>query len=193
MNRGRRVKRAAVLAAAVVVAFGASEVGAEKPVRSERACSLITPGDLESTLGLKGGKPLVGMEIPYTKDANHDHSGSLLVCQGNVGGRYVSVTFGSRPITPEGRKRGEEKIARTQDALRKRGYTIRTGESDGIGCWTMAAPPGDTTGAAMFATTCGGVKGADFYSITVSANGANDIVPMDRLRVLAKSAASRLP
>jgi hypothetical protein len=193
MNRGRCVQRAAVLAAAVVVAFGASGGAAEKPVRSERACSLITAGDLDSALGLKGGNPLVGMEIPYTKDANHDHSGSLLMCQGNVGGRYVSVTFGSRPITPAGRKRGEEKIARTQDALRKRGYTIRTGEGDGIECWTMAAPPGDTTGAAMFGTTCGGVKGKDFYSITVSAHSADELIPMDRLRTLARTAASRLP
>ena len=190
---GRHPATWAVAAVCLFASEALPAAEAPRPTRSEKACSLIVPADLESALGLHGGNPLVGMEIPFVKDANHDHSGSGFTCPGKVGGRYVSVTFGSGPVTTEGRKQGQEKIAQAQHALRKRGYTIRTETRQGIDCWTMAAPPGDTTGAAMFGTTCGGVKGADFYSITVSANGAGDIVPMERLRALARTAASRLP
>jgi hypothetical protein len=182
-----------VVSSAVLAAVGVSGAQAKGPVRSTEACTLLTSAELENALGVKGERPLVGMEIPFTKDATHDHAGSLFTCQGKIGDRFVLVTFGSRPVTAEGRKRAEDRIAQSQEELRTKGYTVRTESQGGVDCWTMAAPPGDTSAQAMFGTTCGGVKGADFYAITVSANGRDDIIPIGKLRILAETAASRLP
>jgi hypothetical protein len=179
--------------AALGLAASSLAAAPPRPFRSEKACAPLTLADLETALGLEGGRALIGMEVPFVKDAEHDHAGSLFNCQGTVGGRYVSLTFGARPVTAEARKLADEKLAKTQDALRAKGYTIRTAEGGGIGCWTMAAPAGDTSDAATFATTCNGVKGADSFSITVSARNADDLVPMAKVRALAGAVASKLP
>jgi hypothetical protein len=191
----RHIRRTFVCGAtgAALALFGVSGAAGKGPVRSDKACSLIAPAELDRAIGATPGDALVGMEIPFTKDATHDHDGSLFTCQGKVGDRFVLVTFGSKPVTREGRKRAEERVARSQDELRKKGYTIHSDGRGGIECWTMAAPPGDASAQAMFGTTCGGEKGANFYSITVSANSTTEIIPIAKLRALAETAAARLP
>jgi hypothetical protein len=179
--------------AAALTLFGVSGAAAKGPIRSDKACSLITSAELHSAIGATPGNALVGMEIPFTKDATHDHDGSLFTCQGKVGDRFVLLTFGSKPVTPEGRTRAEERVAKSQEELRTKGYTIHREGRGGIECWTMAAPPGDASAQAMFGTTCGGEKGANFYSITVSANSTTEIIPIGKLRALAERAAARLP
>jgi len=178
-----------LLAASVEVA-GA---GSPRSKRSEKACSLITTPELERALGLKVDKALVGLEVPYTKDATHDHDGSLFTCQGTIGGRYIMLAYGSQPVTPEGRKRAEARVEASQEKLRKEGYAIDARDFGDVKCWTMAAPPADTSATAMFGTNCGGTKGDYFFSISVSGAGKGDIIPMEKLNALADAAASRLP
>jgi hypothetical protein len=166
---------------------------AQSSSRSEKACSLLTPADLEGVLGTKLARPLAGTEVPYTKDADHDHDGSVLSCQGKAGARFVTVVFGTQPVTPEGRRRGEAKVKAAEDKLVKAGYKIETKEFGGVRCWTMLPPPADTPGHAVFGSNCGGTKGDYFYSISISATGKNDLIPIEKLKALADKAASRLP
>ncbi len=190
------MKRACSAAAALcLLATGArASAAATQPAkRSERACSLLTAADLERVLGLKGGAPLIGLEVAFTKDATHDHAGSHFTCQGTIGGRYLAVEFGSGPATAEGRRRARERLAESRDALRAKGYVIAADEDDAVRCWTIAAPAGDASPTALFSTTCAGTKGGNDYSITISASGASDLVPTAKLRALARTAASRLP
>ena len=186
-------KAAAVALCVLVTTAAVSEAATRPPTRSERACSLLTAADLERVLGLKGGGPLIGLEVAFTKDATHDHEGSHFTCQGTLGGRYVSVEFRSGPATAEGQRQVQERLAKSQVALQAKGYVITADERDGVRCWTIAAPARDTSPTALFSTTCAGTKGRNEYSITVSASGASDLVPTAKLRTLARTAATRLP
>jgi hypothetical protein len=168
-------------------------VAAQPAVRSDKACLLLTAADLKAVLGSSPEKPLVGLEVPFKKDATHDHDGSLFTCQGTVGGRYVMVGYGTQPVTPEGRKRAEARVNESQEKLREEGYAIEARDFGGVKCWTMAAPAADKSATAMFATNCGGTKGDYFFSISVSGTGKSDLIPMGKLKALADKAASRLP
>jgi hypothetical protein len=197
-NREPYVNRSTAFQAAVALSLlaaslGAAGAGTPRPTRSDKACSLITTAEIQGTLGLKPGKPLVGQEIPYKKDSTHDHDGSLFACQGTVGGRYVMVAYGTRPVTPEGRKRAEARVDASEEKLRREGYAIDARDFGNVKCWTMAAPPADTSATAMFGTNCRGTKGDYFFSITVSGARKTDIIPMEKLKALADKAASRLP
>ena len=133
------------------------------------------------------------MEVPYTKDANRDHDSSVLTCQGKVGARFVTVVFGTQRVTPEGRRRGEANVKAAEEKLLKAGYSIESKEFGSVRCWTMLPPPGDKSGLTVFGTNCSGTKGDYFYSISISATGKTDLIPIERLKALADRAASRLP
>jgi hypothetical protein len=193
MVRPGRLTRMILLVLAVSVVVGVSGAEARDAGKSNRACSLLTSADLEGVLGTKLARPLAGMEVPYTKDANHDHDGSVLTCQGKAGARFVTVVFGTQPVTPEGRRRGEAKAKESEEKLLKAGYSIESKEFGSVPCWTMLPPPGDKSSFAVFGSNCGGTKGDYFYSISISATGKADLVPIERLKALTDKAASRLP
>jgi hypothetical protein len=185
--------RATVALSLLAASLGATGAGVPKPTRSDKACSLITTAELAAVVGMKLDKALVGLEVPFKKDATHDHDGSLFTCQGMVGGRYVMVAYGTRPVTPEGRKRAEARVERSQEKLRKEGYAIDARDFGNVKCWTMAAPPADTSATAMFGTNCGGTKGDYFFAVLVSGARKSDIIPVEKLKALVDKAASRLP
>jgi hypothetical protein len=166
---------------------------AQTGARSDKACSLLTASELEQVMGGKLEKPLAGMKVPYTKDANHDHDGAILTCQGKLGARFVMVVYGTQPVTPEGRKRGEERARLAQEKLRTSGYTIKEKDFGDLKCWTMQPPANQKEGFSVFGTNCGGTRGDYFYSVSISATGAGDLIPIEKLKAVADKAASRLP
>jgi hypothetical protein len=105
----------------------------------------------------------------------------------------VAVVFGTQPVTREGKRRGEAKVKAAEEKLLAAGYRIESKEFGSVRCWTMLPPPSDKSALGVFGSNCGGTKGDYFYSISISATGESDLIPIERLKALADRAASRLP
>jgi hypothetical protein len=182
-----------VALAVFALCLATAHAGGQTSTKSDRACSLLTASDLEKVLGRTLEKPLAGIEVPYKKDAEHDHDGAIFTCQGRVGARFVMVVFGPQPVTSEGRTRGEVRAKDAREKLLKSGYTIQEKGFGDLKCWTMEPPAKGVAAGGVAATTCAGTRGDHFYSIFISATGAGDLIPIENLKGLAGKAVSRLP
>jgi hypothetical protein len=160
---------------------------------SEKACALLQPSEIEAVVGAKLDRPLAGMEVPVKKDAAHPGGETLWTCQGRAGTRSVMVFWGTEPATPDGKARAEARIKAPQGRLRGMGYTIRESTLGATTCWTMTPPTGHGDEPVAFGTTCAGVKGRSFYSVSVSSTGAGDVLDVEKVKLLADKAAARLP
>ncbi len=160
---------------------------------SEKACALLQPAEIEAVLGAKLDRPLAGMAVPIAKDAAHPQGETLWTCQGRVGTRSVMVFWGTEPATPEGKVQGEARIKAPQERLRGMGYSIKESTLGTTTCWTMTPPASHGDEPVAFGTTCGGVKGNSFYSLSVSSTGAGDLLGVLKVKLLADKVAARLP
>ncbi len=177
---------------AVSFLFAGSLLAQPSPA-SEKACALLQPADFEAVLGAKLDRPLAGMEVPPKKDAAHLAGETLWTCSGRAGTRSVTVFWGTEPATPEGKVQGEARIKAPQERLRGMGYTIKESTKGTTTCWTMTPPASHGDEPVAFGTTCGGVKGNSFYSLSVSSTGAGDLLGVLKVKLLADKVAARLP
>ncbi len=159
---------------------------------SEKACALLQPAEIEAVLGAKLDRPLAGMEVPLKKDAAHLAGETLRTCSGLAGTRSVTVFWGTEPATPEGKVQGEARIKAPQERLRAMGYSIKETKLGATTCWTMTPPASHGGEPVAFGTTCGGVKGSSFYSVSVSSTGAGDLLGVSKVKLLTDEAAARL-
>lgn len=160
---------------------------------SEKACSLLRPAEIEAVLGAKLGRPLAGMAVPVTKNAAHPPGETLWTCQGSAGTRDVTVIYGAEPATPQGQAQLQIRLKAPQERLRTMGYTIKESTLGATTCSTMTPPAAHGDEPVTFGTMCGGIKGRSFYSVSVSAATAADLLPAAKVKVLADEAAARLP
>lgn len=159
---------------------------------SEKACALLQPAEIEAALGAKLDRPLAGMAVPLKKDAAHLAGETLWTCEGRAGSRAVTMFWGTEPATPAGKVEGEARIKAPQERLRGMGYAIKETKLGATTCWTMAPPAAHGAEPVAFGTTCGGVKGGSFYSVSVSSTGAGDLLGVLKVKLLADQAAARL-
>jgi hypothetical protein len=169
------------------------DAGARTSTRSDRACSLLTTSDLEKVLGGPLEKPLAGLEVTHKKAADHDHDVTIFTSRGRVGARFTTVVFGTQPATPEGRMRGDATARAAGGKLLQSGYTTREKGFGDLTCWTMEPPAKGAANGGGAATNCAGTRGDHFYSIFIFATAAGELIPNEKLKGLADTAASRLP
>jgi hypothetical protein len=160
---------------------------------SEKACALLRPAEIEAVLGAKLDRPLAGMAVPVKKNAAHPPGETLWTCQGSAGTRDVTVVFGAEPATPEGQAQLQIRLKAPQERLRRMGYTLKESTLGATMCWTMTPPAAHGDEPVAFGSTCGGIKGRSFYSVSVSSTGAGDLLGVEKVKLLADKAAARLP
>ncbi len=160
---------------------------------TEKACALLRPAEIEAVLGAKLDRPLAGMAVPVKKNAAHPPGETLWTCQGSAGTRDVTVVFGAEPATPEGQAQLQIRLKAPQERLRRMGYTLKESTLGATMCWTMTPPAAHGDEPVTFGTTCGGIKGRSFYSVSVSSTGAGDLLGVEKVKLLADKAAARLP
>lgn len=159
---------------------------------SEKACALLLPSEIEAAVGAKLARPLAGMELPVKKDAAHPAGEALWTCQGSAGTRSVTVVYGTEPATPEGKAQARIRLKAPQERLRRMGYAVKETTLGATTCWTMTPPAAHGDEPVAFGTTCGGVKGRSFYSVSVSSTGVGDLLGVSKVKLLADKAAARL-
>jgi hypothetical protein len=159
---------------------------------SEKACALLQPAEIEAVLGATLDRPLAGMAVPLTKDAAHPAGETLWTCEGRAGSRAVTVFWGTEPATPAGKVEGEARVKAPQERLRGMGYTVKETRLGATTCWTLTPPAAHGDEPVAFGTTCGGVEGGSFYSVSVSSTGAGDLLGASKVKLLADKAAARL-
>jgi hypothetical protein len=160
---------------------------------SEKACALLRPAEIEAAVGAKLDRPLAGMEVPVKKDAAHPAGERLWTCEGQAGSRAVTVFYGTEPATPEGKVQAQARVKAPRERLRGMGYTVKETRLGATTCWTLTPPAAHGDEPVAFGTTCGGVKGRSFYSVSVSSTGAGDLLGAEKVKALADRAAARLP
>ncbi len=160
---------------------------------SEKACSLLRPAEIEAVLGAKLDRPLAGMAVPGKKGAPRPAGEAEWTCQGRAGTRAVSLFYGAEPATAEGKAKAAARLKAPQERLRAMGYAIKETKLGATTCWTMTPPATHGDEPVAFGTACGGLKGDSFYSLSVSATGAGDLLGVEKVKVLADKAAARLP
>jgi hypothetical protein len=77
--------------------------------------------------------------------------------------------------------------------LRQSGYMFPERDFGDLKCWTMQPPAYQKAGLSVFGTNCGGTRGDYFYSVSISATGTGDLIPIEKLKAVADKVASRLP
>jgi hypothetical protein len=180
----RKTTLVLVLLAAVVV---------PAPFRAQsgpKACSMLSISEVEEVIGAKVTNSTEG-DIPYKKGPNSDHEGTLMTCNWKMDGRSVSLVYSTKSVTVEGKKQRENKISTSQEALISEGYKVDKKDFGNMRCSTMAPPAQQAV--KQFSTTCGTEKGRMFVTVSASASGQDDLVPMEKIKTLAEKAASRLP
>jgi hypothetical protein len=155
-----------------------------------KACSLLTASEVEGVMGAKVTSSSEG-DIPYTKGPNSDHDGTLMTCNWKMGTRSVSLVYSTGQVTAEGKRLGENKTKASVEVLMKEGYKIDKKDFGSMKCSTMVAPTQQAM--KLFSTTCGTEKGRMWVTVSASASGQSDLVPMEKIKTLAENAASRLP
>ena len=185
------IRRSSVLFAVSCLLAGAALAQASAP--SEKACALLQPAEIEAALGAKLARPLAGMRVPVKHGAAQPAGEALWTCEGSVGARAVTVMYGSEATAAEANVRGATMLGAPRERLRAMGYTVKETTLGGSTCWTMTPPATHGDEPVAFATVCGGVKGASFYSVSVSAATAADLLPVEKVKLLADAAAARLP
>ena len=154
---------------------------------------MLQPSEIEAVLGAKLDRPLAGMEVPVKKDAAHPGGETQWTCQGRAGSRAVMVFWGTEATGPDAKARAGARIEAPRERLRGMGYAIKETKLGATTCWTMIPPAVHGDEPAAFGTTCDGVKGRAFYSVSVSSTGAGDLLGIDKVKPLADKVAARLP
>jgi hypothetical protein len=155
-----------------------------------KACSMLSISEVESVMGTKVTSSTEG-DIHYKKGPKSDHEGILMTCNWKVGARSVSLVYSTAPVTAEGKKQGERQIKASEETLMQEGYKVDKKDFGSLKCSTLVAPAQQAV--KQFSTTCGTEKGRMFVTISASASGEGDLIPMEKIKTLAEMAASRLP
>jgi hypothetical protein len=173
--------------------LAAAPLLAQSSAASQQACAPLRPAEVEAALGAKLDRPLAGMAVPFAKGAAHLPGETAWTCQGSAGGRALTLTYGREPAGPEAVKEAEARLAAPRDRLRSMGYTVRETKLGATTCWTMTPPATHGDAPVTFGTTCGALKGLSYYSVSVSAGSAAELLPAGKVKRLADRAAARLP
>ncbi|MBZ5535028.1 MAG: hypothetical protein LAO31_03655 [Acidobacteriia bacterium] len=163
------------------------------PLRAQsgpKACSLLTNSEVEEVMGAKVANSSEG-DIPYKKGPTSDHDGTLMTCNWKMGERSVSLVYSTGSVTTEGKKQREHKIKASEETLISEGYKVDKKDFGNMKCSTMVPPAQQTV--KQFSTTCRTRKGPMFVTVSSSASGQDDLVPMEKISTLAEKAVSRLP
>lgn len=183
-----RSQHGTVVALLMVLAAAARAQPASAP-STYKPCSLVSASETEALAGQKVTKT-TEMDIPYKKDAKHDHDGVISTCGYSFSpGKGLQLIVSSMPVTPEGRAKGKEAAKAGEEKMKKMGAKIEEKKFGAITCSTMLL-----TGemATFSGTSCAAEKGRLFFAMTVT-TGPNGFVPMDQLHTLAAKVLSHLP
>jgi hypothetical protein len=154
-----------------------------------KPCTMVSAAEAEALSGQKVTKT-AEQDIPYKKDANHDHDGVVSICtQSFSGTQGLSLTVSSTSTTPEGKAQGAAAAKNAEEMLKKKGAKVEARKYGDTTCSTMIL---QGAMAAFSATNCAAEKGQLFFSLSVTA-GTKGLVPMDQVHTLAEKILSRLP
>jgi hypothetical protein len=176
---------------AVVLLFVAGAVCAQTASAQSKykPCSMVSAAEAEALAGQKIAKTAES-DIPYPKDANHDHADVISICSRTVSATQgLTLTVSSTPVTPEGKARGEAKAKDAEEKLKKQGAKVEAKDFGAIKCATIIL---QGAMAAFSGTNCGAVKGGQFFSVMVTA-GPNGPASIDQVHALAEKILSRMP
>ena len=187
------MKERSVCTLLVASCLAAGTLLAQSSPAPENACALLQPAEIEAALGAKLNRSLAGMEVPFAKGAAHLAGETMWMCQGSAGTRAVTLAYGREPNGPEAVKEAESRLAAPRERLRSMGYAVKETKLDATTCWTMAPPAAHGDVPVTFATTCGALKGLWYYSLSISAATAADLLPAEKVKRLADQAAARMP
>ena len=154
-----------------------------------KPCSLVTKAETEALTG-QTVTSTTQNDVPYTKDAKHDHDGVVSMCMYTFApGKGLTLVVSSVPVTPEGKASGAAHAKAAVDKMKKMGTKVEEKKFGDMTCSTVLS-----TGnlAAFSATSCGQEKGSLFFALTVS-KGQNGFVSMDKLHALAVKVVAHLP
>ena len=152
-------------------------------------CSLVSVAETEALTVLKVTTSEES-DVPYEKDAHHDHADVLSICN-----RYftkplqLQLSVTSLPVTAEGKERDKGEDRAAQEFARSRGGKIENKDFGKIHCSTLTMP-GDL--ARANSTTCTSENGKLAFWLGVSA-GPKGLVPMEKVKVLAEKILARMP
>jgi len=159
-----------LFSALVVIAMAVRAGMAQAPTNN--ACGLLTDAELQSVLGMKG--MLKAGTI-----------GEIQTCGGETQSAKVLLRFFKRTTDPSGKKE-QAGI----EATKKMGVQVDAKTSGGILC--MATVPPANLAAMGFGTSCTVTSKAPMFAvIEVTSKTQKDMVPMEKLRVVAEKMASR--
>jgi hypothetical protein len=154
-----------------------------------KPCTMVSAAEAEALSGQKVTKT-GEQDIPYKKDANHDHDGVISICtQSFSATQGLSLTVSTAPTTPEGKAQGEAAAKKAEEMLKKQGAKVEAKKYGNTTCSTMILQGAMAT---FSGTNCGAEKGQLFFSVSVTA-GTKGLVPMDQVHELAEKILSRLP
>jgi hypothetical protein len=132
-----------------------------------KACSLLTPAEIEAALG--------------SKLSNFTESGPF--CNAKGANRAVMLRIA--------RKTGEDGAeAKGIEMMKKMGVQVDVKTFGAITCSTLL-PPSSLAAQVGFNTTCSITKGDTVAAIEVTTSAQQDMVPIEKLRPLAEKMAER--
>jgi Flp pilus assembly protein CpaB len=160
-----------VLSSAVVLSILPARVSIAQAT-GNKACALVTEAELQAMLGSK-----------VTLKAGS--IGDVQTCAGETPSARVLLRLFSRSKDPSG---NAEQAG--IEAIKKMGAQVDVKTSGGIMCMTAVPPP--SMAAMGFGTTCTVTSKAPMFAvIEITAKTQKDMIPMERLRLVADKMASR--
>lgn len=163
----------------IVAAVLLASTGLTKAAEASRACTLLTPAEIESATALK-----IAELKPGAAPATFGNPGTVDLCSGIAPSASVLLRIGKKSGASGREEKGIE-------IARKMGAQFEVKNFGSITCSTLV-PPASLAAQVPFNTTCTVTKGETVAGIEVTANSRKDMVPIDKLRPLAEKIAQRM-
>jgi len=169
-NFGRNPSGIAAAPLLVLLALGL----AGRAWAQDKACSLVTPAELEAALGTKA-PALKPQAVP---------GGNASICMGQTATATVMLRMAKR-ANP-----GGDTEAKGIEMAKKMGAKVEVKSFGQVTCSTMVPPP--SLAQYGYNTTCSVLKNGTVVAIEVTAKAQQDMVAMEKLRPVAEKMASRI-
>lgn len=157
-----------------------------QPAHTTDACGLLTPAEVEAATGLK----VEALSTPGAAPGG-------LFCMGQAPTATVTLRIGNKPAASKGGASKGGASASNADGtqalevVRRMGAVVERKSFGRITCTTLMPPP-NMAAQLSYSTTCGVTKGTLVAAIEVAAKAQKDMIPIEKLRPLAKKMGTRL-
>lgn len=149
-----------------------------------RPCSLLSPTELEMTLG---GKVDQSNEADVTIPDGPFKGEIMSTCNWTVGSRFVTLNVIRGPRNSQEQAAGVASLRATQDKLKQQGWTVEPANLPGADCVSTKPPASEPS--ALPGSSCAMVSKTKGLALWLGVNGP---VTVQQVKVLADKVASRL-